>query len=448
MLHASGTIATIGPDAVEVGVGSDLFRREVVEARKQDWLGSVHLSTTRMAWPMAGLACAALLVLTLVLTLGSYTRKERVQGQLHPSTGLHTVAVDASGTLQRRLVAEGERVVKGQPLLEISTDIHVPQPGGGVAERVSSELERQAGRLRQDLAELATLQAREEALLRERTSSLQRQLASASAELRARQRQAAAARQTLERIAPLRQQRIVSDVQAQQYEDQALNAEAQLELSERGRLDIERQLAEARDELDALPLRTNERRSEIERALAGVSQELARNQAQHTVLVRASGSGTVSGLAVDEGQAVSPGQRLLSIVPEGAVLHAELWVPSRAIGTLRPDGRVAMRLDAFPYQVFGQQYGRIAEIGGSALSPEEVRARSGIDPGGPVFRVMVALDRQHVPARGGNLALRPHMGLEADLLLERRRLYRLMLEPFENIGQRPQSDSGAEARAQ
>lgn len=439
-----------GADATRAGSGidvvDDLFRREVLDARRQDWLGSVHLSTSRLAWPMAALAAAAVLALVLVLVLGGYTRKERVQGQLQPVGGLQTVAAAVPGVLLRRLVDEGERVARGQPLLEISADVDTPQPGGAVAERIAAELERQRERLRQDLAEFEAAQPAQADALSERIASLQRQLASAASELQLRSRQAEAARRTLERIRPLQEERIVSEVQIQQYEDQALNADAQRELAERNRLDLERALADTRQELEQLPLRTGERRSEIERTLADVSQELARTQAQRSVLVRAPGPGLVSGLVVDEGQAIAERQRLLSIVPEGMRLQAELWVPSRAVGTLQPGDRVAMRYEAFPYQAFGQQYGRIVEIAGSALAPDEVRTRSGIDPGDPVYRVLVALDRQDVPAGDRTLALRPHMMLDADLLLERRRLYQLVLEPFDRAraGRRAAAPAGAQ----
>ncbi|WP_149193705.1 HlyD family secretion protein [Luteimonas suaedae] len=413
-----------------------LFRDEVLEARRQDWLGSVHLSTSRLAWPMAAIAALAVITLVLILAFGSYTRKERVHGRLVPVGGLQMVAAPAAGVLTRLLVGEGQAVAAGQPLLEISPDLDTAQPGGAVGEQVAMGLERQRERLHRDLAELVALQAQREAALHARVRSLQRQLASAAAELEVRTRQAAGARRTLERIRPLQGERIVSDVQIQQYEELALNAEAQRELAERNRLDLDRQLTDARQKLEALPLRSGERRSTIERTLAEVAQSAARNQAQRSVLVRAPGPGIVSGLAVDAGQAVSERQRLLSIEPEDAELRAELWVPSRAIGTLAPGGRVAMRYHAFPYQTFGQQYGRIVEVAGSALGPDEVRARTGIDPGVPVYRVLVAPDRQHVSAGNRTLALRASMGLDADLLLERRRLYRLILAAFDG----PRSD--------
>lgn len=408
----------------------ELFRSEVLEARKQSWLGTVQLRTTRLAWPMAGLAMAAVALLTLVLLFGGHTRKHRVQGQLVPMAGMQTVAAPVPGVLVRRLVDEGDHVDRGQPLVEISADIDTPGANGAVAEQVAAALDLQHAQLQADLAALDASERQEAAALQAQIASLSDQLAVAKDELAVRARQAAAARDTVERIRQLREDRIASDVQIQQYEDQALDAQARRDAANRSLLDLERQLSQAQLERDELPLRIGARRSGIELALAELSQAQALNAGQRAVLVRAPGAGIVSGLLADEGQAVAERQRLLSIVPHGMELHAELWVPSRAVGSLAPGGRVAMRYEPFPFQTFGQQYGHIRSISGSALAAEEIRARMGIDPGEPVYRVLVSLDRQDVATDGEPLALRPHMRLEADLLLERRRLYQLVLDPF------------------
>ncbi|MCD9030898.1 HlyD family secretion protein [Luteimonas sp. Y-2-2-4F] len=403
-----------------------LFREEVLDARRESWLGRVHLPATRLGWPMAALGAAGALALALLLGLGSYQRKERVQGQIVPAGGLHTLAAPAAGTVSRLLVAEGARVAAGQPLLELRVDVEGAGGGGAVATQVAAALARQRGELRGELDDLAAAAPAEARALRERIAVLERQLASAAEEVDLRTRQSEAAQRMLERIRPLQEQRIVSAVQTQQYEDQALAAEALRETAERNRLETGDRLAEARRALQDRPMRERERRSALTQALAEVSREDALNQAQGALLLRAQAGGEVSGVAVDAGQSVRAGQRLLAVLPAGAEFRAELWIPARAAGTVAPGDRVSMRYHAFPYQVFGRQSGRILEIGRSAVPAEDVRARSGLDPGGPAYRALVALDAQQVRRDGRALPLRTHMTLDADLLLERRPLYRAL----------------------
>lgn len=411
------------------GASGSLFREEVLVARRDNWLGQVHLSPSRMGWATVSLATAAVLAGILILALGRYTRTESVQGRLVPAQGLQTVVAPVSGTVVRRTATEGMAVTVGAPLLEISPDIQTPD--GAVGEQVAAGLSRQRESLRQALIDLQESSQRQATALRERIVSLQQDVVAAAAELKARAAQTQNARQMLERIRPLQRDKIISAVQIQQYENQMLDAEAQRSLARRNQLQLERELADARRELADLPLAIEEQRRELQRELAELEQQAARNRAKRSVLVRAPGAGTVSGLATKAGQAVTAGERLLAIVPADDELHAELWVPSRAVGTLASGDRVRLRYDAFPYQKFGQQAGRIIAIARSTLLPEQVLTRTGFDPGEPVYRVVVAPRQQYVQGEDRRLALRAGMTLDAELLLERQRLYQLLLSPFE-----------------
>lgn len=417
------------------GMTKDLFRPEVLEARRSDWLGVVHLPGVRLGWPVSILAVVLVLAVVLALVFAGYARKERVPGQLVPAGGLLNVTATASGVITHRLVREGELVQAGQALIEVSPDIDVvdSQALGAVAERIAIELDRRQDRLREDLQNLEAGRRQQEVALRAQILSLRQQLESIEAELVVRRQQVDASERMLERIRPLWDQRTLSDVQVQQYEDQVLNARAALEVATRNRLDIDSALAEAQLQLDELPRTVATRGSDIEGALAEIEQSRVRNLAQRATLLKAPRAGVVSGLAVEQGQAVVERQRLLSIIPEGAELQAELWAPSHAVGMVGVGDPVAIRYHAFPHQQFGHQRGRVIEIGGSPLSPDEIRGRSGLDSGLPAFRILVALERQQVAVGANGLALRAGMSLDADLIQERRRLYEWLIAPMGEV---------------
>jgi membrane fusion protein len=141
----------------------------------------------------------------------------------------------------------------------------------------------------------------------------------------------------------------------------------------------------------------------------------------------------ISSLLLKPGQMVTAGQSLLSLLPAGSVLQAQLLVPSRAVGFIEPGSRVVLRYQAFPYQKFGQHFGHVAEVSRSALSPAEVTALTGSEPQQnqePLYRVQVTLDSQAVWAYGKAEGLRPGMALDADVLMERRRLIEWVFEPL------------------
>ena|SRR5687768_189993 len=125
----------------------DLFRREMLDARKQRWLGSIRLPVSRMGWPMAALALAALIALLALLGFGRYTRSESASGQLIPRGGLLNVSAPADGRIARSHVVEGQTVARGQTLLEISAELDSPALGAGVGQAVGAELALQRERL-------------------------------------------------------------------------------------------------------------------------------------------------------------------------------------------------------------------------------------------------------------------------------------------------------------
>lgn len=414
--------------AARTDVAEGLFRQEVLQARKDAWLGSTHLPVPRMARPMTIMAVVAVLVIVLVLAFGGYTRKESVQGRLVPRAGLLQVTATGQATVARLQVSEGQSVTAGQPLLELSADRDSPTlPARGVGESIDQQLRKQQRSLSGELDAVDDSQRLQREALGRRISLLERQLGAATTEQALRQRQAADAAALIERIRPLLEQQIVSAVQMQQYETNALDAQAQAQLAQQQLLQVHEALGDARAQLAQLPHLGEARRGEAGRALADVEQAIARNEVQRGRVLRATRAGVVSGLAVAPGQSVAAGQRLLSIVPDDSPLQAELWVPSRAIGTLAVGGDVSMRYAAFPYQKFGRQRGRIVDIGRVALSVDEVLDRTGMAVAEPSYRVLVEPLRQRIAGDNGR-ALAPPVGmlLQADLLLEHRRLRDLL----------------------
>ncbi|MNV81460.1 Colicin V secretion protein CvaA [compost metagenome] len=123
---------------------------------------------------------------------------------------------------------------------------------------------------------------------------------------------------------------------------------------------------------------------------------------------------------------------MLSLLPGDGRLEAELLVPSSAIGFIEPGDRVRLRYQAFPYQKFGHQEGRVSQISRSALSAAEL-AGKGRQEGEALYRISVVLARQSVTAYGKPEPLKPGMVLEADVMGERRQLIEWIFEPLYSL---------------
>jgi membrane fusion protein len=137
----------------------------------------------------------------------------------------------------------------------------------------------------------------------------------------------------------------------------------------------------------------------------------------------------------EPGQSVSPASALASLIPAGAKLQAHLFAPSGAVGFVRPDQEVRLRFEAFPYQKFGHQGGHVLQVSRTPLAAPELAGLSLSAPTGaghsaePMFRITVEMDESQLRNFGGNQPLVAGMRMQADVLLERRRLIEWLFEP-------------------
>ncbi len=162
--------------------------------------------------------------------------------------------------------------------------------------------------------------------------------------------------------------------------------------------------------------------------LAQANRDAAEQDAEQRLVVRAPQAGTISTLLAEPGQSVSPAAALATLVPEGAVLQAQLYAPSSAVGFVQPGQVARLRFEAFPYQKFGQQAAHVTQVSRTPLAANELAALALPVAGNgnePMFRITVALDGPPVanPLVAG-------MRLQADVMLERRRLIEWLFEPL------------------
>ncbi|KZC18465.1 anibiotic ABC transporter [Rhodanobacter denitrificans] len=412
-------------------VGTPLFRQEVVDARRGEWLGSIIVAAPLSRWLLTALVLALAAAILLFLFFGHYTRRETVTGQLVPSAGLLNIAAPSAGTVARVEVHDGQVVKAGDVLLKLSSEQDSAALGDTHA-LVGQQLDIQRSRLQADLFNQKQWSKQQADAFQAKTALLRSQLTQIAGQLAIQQKQVNSNQELLEKIEPLAAKGFVSAVQIQQQETAVLDAQAQYKALVRQQLDMRQQLEATQQQLAQLPLDDVTKRNDTERQLASLTQSMAQNEMQRAVVLRAPRDGVVSTVLLKDGQMVSAGRPLLSILPAGSTLRAQLLVPSRAIGFIEPGSRVVLRYQAFAYQKFGQQYGRVTDISRSALSSADIVALVGqsSQQQEPLYRVQVALDSQHVLAYGREEPVKPGMALDADILMDRRRLIEWVFEPL------------------
>ncbi len=414
-------------------MSQELFRKEVLEAKRTSWLGGISLAQPVRLWVLTATAVVGALIVVLFLTFGTYTRRSRVVGQLVPSNGLATILAPTTGVVTRVDIREGGKVSAGQTLAIVTMPRATLANGDTLAALEQRLQQRQEGlesaRSAQQL--LLTTQANG---LAAQLATARRELAQIEAEIATRQGQIRLANETLDRLRQLQRDKYVSELQAKQQEAAALEQVSEMQVLQRQALGTRRVIAQLQQALQEVPGQRQASEANFQRDLALLEQEQVETDARSALTVSAPVTGIVATQLVKPGQTVQAGQPLMSLLPNDGKLEAELLVPSRAIGFIEPGDSVLLRYQAYPYQKFGHYRGRVARISRSALSSGELGTLIGnAQAGEPFYRVTVTLVQQAVIAYGKPEALKPGMLLDADIMGERRRLVEWVFEPLYSL---------------
>jgi membrane fusion protein len=217
-----------------------------------------------------------------------------------------------------------------------------------------------------------------------------------------------------------------------------MQAQSRLQELEASMLRMQADLDAANYELSINPAQTKSDIDTLRGKILEIDRELATTQSHHAIEIRAPGAGVVTAVAGHPGQAVAPGSPLLTIVPQGDPIMAELLAPSGAIGFVHPGQRVLLRYSAFPYQKFGQYPGTVVSVSDAALRPEEAQILAGgaaqKSDSGPFYRVTVRPDRQSVTVYGREQPLPASMQVAATVLLDHRPLWQWIVDPLFGLG--------------
>lgn len=413
-----------------------IFRREVVQERERASMGRIVLVRPLSFALLTSLACATCLAALAFLVIAEYARKAPVQGTLVPASGAIRIVAPQAGTVHGRRLVEGERVVAGEELLRLG-DGRTTSDGLSLGDAMDAL---SAGRSR----DLERQRRATEAGTRAQVASLERRLVQLEADRDEQRRDLARldergrlVAQRARRLAALEASGFVSTAQRQQADEEALEHESRLGAARRAGLAIERELEATRGAIDEAGARLRSQLAVLDSQIAALEQSRLERAVLADSRVESPADGLVAAVLVEPGQHVAGGAALLTVLPEGSPLEAHLYAPSRAIGFVRTGQEVRLRYPAFPFQKFGSHRGRVVSVSRSAQAPGDLGF---LPPDGsrePLYRIKVVPDSQAVNAYGRPEPLQAGMQVEADVLLDRRRLLEWLFEPLLSLAGRP-----------
>jgi membrane fusion protein len=421
---------------------TELFRRQAVEFQRQKFHGAIVL--TRNPWQFATTVFFVAIVAALLAfaATSGFTRRESVPGILAPTAGMLRLVAPQAGVVLPGAIAQGQQVHAGQTVLRLSQE--QSSASGPTQAAIVESIARRRGSLEQELGQQQA-QAREHATaLVARITSLEGGLAQQVREIELQRERVRLAREVADRYPELVKSGAVSPVEATERATELLDQQARLAELARSQHAMEGDLAQARAERAALPMASERESGQLRREMDALAQSQAETEARRETEMQAPQSGEIAAMLAQPGQAVSAGQTLATLLPAGSVLEAELFVPSRAAGHLRPGLPVWLRVDAFPFARYGQIPGHVRDVSRSAVPVDDLLAGSAVrpalpaalstdDPAAAAYRVHVTLDGASGadPTAPWRRDLRPGMRVQASLVAERRTLLQWAFEPLE-----------------
>lgn len=367
------------------------------------------------------------------------------RGRLIPEGEAYKLHAIEMGRIARLAVQEGQSVKKGEIIVELDTELAQQDLARlqqtlmayqtellqkqGLREQMESEAQSRAQ------MSAADLQAQETSLLEARNSAetFRRLLEQLKGD-------AAAQGDRLERLQPLADDGAISREHLFDLEQSLRDRRRSITQSQG---DLARSLSEA-ERLEAL-LRQKQAeaqavQAEAQQRIESLQVELTQIKAKMTEtqglitsaqtklkqrFVYAPIDGVVLSLNVDHaGEVLQPGQTIAAIAPSDAPLVLQAALPNPEAGFVKIGMPVKVKIDAYPFQDYGVVPGHVVALSPDTKQDEQM---------GPVYEVKVALDRNHVIEGGRSITFKPGQTAQADIVIRRRRILDILLDPIRQL---------------
>lgn len=412
-----------------------LFRAEARESQAASWLGTIVLIRPVSAVLLTAAAGLIAFAIIAFLLWGESSNKARVTGFLTPSAGLAKAHAPQAGVIEARYVSEGDIVAKGTPLLVI-VDPRSGEGRGDLGAQVARSLAERARSIgvQRDLAgaahdgELRTLATRR--------SKLTAEASRLGDEIDAMRARVLLSEKEEERATALEGRGFVAPSFTDRKRDESLDQRIRLSALERARMVASREAAALDAEIGVAKARYQSQLASLDGQKAALGQERVERGATYRAVVAAHQGGIVASVLVDRGQSVGQGTPLLTILPNDSKLEAHLFAPSRSVGFVRNGQHVLLRYPAFPSQKFGSHKAHVVAVSRSALPPGDLGFAPPDGSRETLYRIRATLDSQQVVAYGKPEPLQAGMLVEADIMLDRRRLIEWIFDPLLSLAGR------------
>lgn len=412
---------------------TELFRRAAVDAQSDRLNGDVVLQQPFSTRLMTGVLLVVVVAAVIWVTLGTFSRTETAKGILAPVAGSSKIYALRPGVLTELLVHEGDVVEAGQRLAVVSTE-SPSASGSRAANKTLASLTKQEGIATRQLDLARRASASELIRLASTISGMRLQEKELRDQIAIQQQVVASSERTFDQLKSVVEKGFVSRLEFERRRQLSLAARQELSRLNQQLNSTQSDIVKAGQERERTLLDGESNQMAARSGLESLRQQHARTEGEASYLVEAPIAGRVTAIQTGAGRTVAGSVPLMIVMPERARLEADIYVPSRAIGFVRPGQEVRLLYDAFPYQRFGSFTARVETISRNVIAGSEIDAPFKIEE--PVYRITATLAAEQIDAYGEHVRLQPGMTLVANIVLERRSFLDWLLDPLHAVTRR------------
>lgn len=383
-----------------------------------------------------------------VTTLDEVTRGD---GKVVPSSKVQVIQNLEGGILAEVLVAEGQIVEKGQPLLKIddtrfsssfretqlkyyellARSSRLEAESEGVAFSIPEEVKQQQPILAAD--EMALYQSRQRELestirvLNQQAEQRKQELVESKARQHQLRRSYQLSNEELTMSEPLVLQGVMSKVELLRLKRTVNDLRGEMDANRLAIPRIEASLNEVEQKIDEQGVHFQ---TDAARELSEVKAELARTKEIVFSLedrvtrtqVKSPVKGTVKVLKINTvGGIIQPGMDLVEIVPIEDNLLVEAKIRPADIAFLRPGQNAMVKLTAYDFSIYGGLPAKLERISADTIVDEKDDS---------FFLIYLRTEKNYIDSSKGNLEIIPGMTTSVDILTGKKTVLDYLLKPI------------------
>lgn len=410
-----------------------LFRPEAKYGTTATQLGAVRAKTQNLQYVVTSIGIGCFTLLALFGYFGTYTKKSTVKGEISSTRGvIHTLA-PAAGVVTKIHVAENHHVDNNALLFELATELH--SPSGKVNYQIGINVKQQINILQNKIIAIMRRTEKRNALSDNEITRLTQQHILLKEEEMHWQKSLKAKISALKGLKALREDNAISLSTLNDAEEQISK-----NLIELSKLKQSMWLAESEKSSTTMKMEEEKINAEIElqelmHTVLDLENESISNEAAQNVVVTAYQSGTITAINTNIGDYVNASSILASLYPDDSAIEAALYVPTKDIGFIQEGQTVSLRVTAYPYQKFGTIEAKINNISRTPYHIDNMATElsATLSPGQKYYKVTAYIST-HLSQ---GLVLYPELKIglvfDADINLEKRRLFEWILNPIQSI---------------